>query len=308
MQTYSVPLDKIIRELGLEAIYLPDEAERLSIFSTDVNRPAILLASGYSEYFDNTRMQILGKVEMSYLATLSDDARRRALRLFFSQKPSAVVVSRALAIYGEMLELAKEFAVPLLRTSDTTSNFMAAAIAFLNVELAPCITRHGVLVEVYGEGILINGESGVGKSETAVELIKRGHRLVADDSVELRRVSNKTIVGSSPDNIRHYIELRGLGIINVLQVFGISAVKMTESIDLVVNLEKWTEGKSYSVIGIENCTTDILDIEIPCVTIPVSPGRNLAVIIEVAAMNNRLKKMGYDPVGEFLEKIGMDNE
>ncbi len=308
MQTYSVSLDKVIKELGLEVIYLPDEAERLSIFSTDINRPALLLSSSFTDYFDNKRMQILGKVEMSYLGTLSQERRIEALRLFFSQNPSAVVVSRALPIYDEMLLFAKEYAVPLLRTSDTTSNFMAAAIAYLNVELAPCITRHGVLVEVYGEGILINGESGVGKSETAVELIKRGHRLVADDSVELRRVSNKTIVGSSPDNIRHYVELRGLGIINVLQVFGISAVKMTESIDLVINLEKWTEGKSYSVIGIENYTTNILDIEIPCVTVPVSPGRNLAVIIEVAAMNNRLKKMGYDPVGEFLEKIGMNEE
>ncbi len=306
MQAYSVSLDKVIKELSLEEVFLPDVPENLNIFSADVNRPSLLLSAQYTEYFDNTRFQIFGKVEMSYISTLSDAKRREVLELFFSLKPACVVVTRALPMYPEMVEFAKVYQVPLVRTSDTTSNFMSAAIAYLNVELAPRISRHGVLVEVYGEGILITGESGVGKSETAVELIKRGHRLVADDSVELRRVSNKTIVGTAPENIRHYIELRGLGIINVRRIFGIASVKMTEKIDLVIHLEKWQDGKSYSVIGDENYTTSILDLEIPLVTIPVSPGRNLSIIIEVAAMNNRMKKMGYNPAADFLEKLGMD--
>ena len=305
MQTYSVSLDRVIAEFGLEVIHLPDAPENLHIYSTDVNRPSLLLSAKYTEYFDNTRIQIFGKVEMSYIATLEPERRREVLELFFSLKPSAVVVTRNIPIYDEMIEYATAYRVPLLRTSDTTSNFMSAAISFLNVELAPRISRHGVLVEIYGEGILITGDSGIGKSETAIELIKRGHRLVADDSVELRRVSNKTIVGSSPENIRHYIELRGLGIINVRRTFGIAAVQETEKIDLVIHLERWEAGKTYSVIGDEDHTIPILDLEIPYITVPVSPGRNLAILIEVAAMNNRMKRMGYNPAADFLEKIGM---
>jgi len=207
-----------------------------------------------------------------------------------------------------MTEMAKEYKVPILRTNDTTSSFMSALISFLNVELAPRITRHGVLVEVYGEGVLMLGESGVGKSETAIELIKRGHRLIADDAVEIRRVSSKTLVGSSPDNIRHFIELRGIGIINARRIFGIGSVKMTEKIDLVVNLEQWDQNKVYDRMGVESEKTKILGLDITSVTIPVKPGRNLAVIIEVAAMNNRQKKMGYNAAKELLHKLGLESE
>ena len=195
--------------------------------------------------------------------------------------------------------------LPLLRTADGTSQFMAGLIAELNVELAPRVTRHGVLVEVYGEGILLLGESGVGKSETAIELVKRGHRLIADDAVEIRKVSNKTLVGSSPENIRHFMELRGVGIINARRLFGIGAVKMTEKINMVVQLELWDATKVYDRMGMNDEYIEMLGIEVPSLTIPVKPGRNLAIIIEVAAMNNRQKRMGYNAAQELLEKLGM---
>ena len=203
---------------------------------------------------------------------------------------------------------AAEYGVPLLRTAETTSDFTSALIAFLNLSLAPRVTRHGVLVEVYGEGILLLGESGVGKSETAIELIKRGHRLIADDAVEIRRVSNKSLVGTAPDNIRHFIELRGIGIINASRIFGAGAVKITEKIDLIINLEIWDVNKVYDRMGLDNQTTEILGLEIPSLTIPVKPGRNLAVIIEVAAMNSRQKKLGYNAAKDLLKRLGMTDE
>lgn len=195
-----------------------------------------------------------------------------------------------------------------MRTGESTSDFTSALIAFLNLHLAPRVTRHGVLVEVYGEGILLLGESGVGKSETAIELIKRGHRLIADDAVEIRRVSNKSLVGTAPDNIRHFIELRGIGIINASRIFGAGAVKLTEKIDLIINLEQWDMNKVYDRMGLENQTTEILELEIPSLTIPVKPGRNLAVIIEVAAMNSRQKKLGYNAAEDLLKKLGMADD
>ena len=204
-----------------------------------------------------------------------------------------------------MIEAAKQNQVPIVRTQDATSSFMAALISFLNVELAPRITRHGVLVEVYGEGMLILGDSGVGKSETAIELVKRGHRLIADDAVEIRRVSNKSLVGTSPENIRHFVELRGIGIINARRLFGMGAVKTTEKIDMIVKLEHWDASKTYDRMGIENEYTTILGNRVPSLTIPVKPGRNLAIILEVAAMNNRQKKMGYNAAQELLKKLGM---
>ena len=205
-----------------------------------------------------------------------------------------------------MLELAKEYEVPLLRSKESTSNFIAGLIAFLNLTLAPRITRHGVLIEIYGEGVFITGESGVGKSETAIELVKRGHRLVADDAVEIRKVSNISLVGSSPDNIRHFLELRGIGIINARRLFGIGAVKMTEKIDLVVELEQWNSEKVYDRMGVDSEFVSLLGVKIPSLTIPVKPGRNLAVILEVAAMNNRQKKMGYNAARELLNRLGME--
>ena len=205
-----------------------------------------------------------------------------------------------------MIELAQKYEIPVLRSKDGTSNFVAALIAFLNLNLAPRITRHGVLIEIYGEGVLILGESGVGKSETAIELVKRGHRLVADDAVEIRKVSNISLLGTSPDNIRHFLELRGIGIINARRLFGVGAVKVTEKIDLVVELEIWNPEKLYDRMGVDNEYVSILGVNVPSVTIPVKPGRNLAVILEVAAMNARQKKMGYNAAHELLGRLGFD--
>lgn len=305
MQIYTISVDKVIKELHLETIYLPAPAETLHVSSSDVNRPALLLA-GFTDYFDNRRVQACGRVEMSYLSQLPDKERETAIDRLYSFKPPAVVYTRGLPIDDYTLSCAKKYGVPVLRSSDSTSNFMSASIAYLNVELAPRITRHGVLVEVYGEGILILGESGVGKSETAIELLKRGHRLIADDAVDLRRVSNKTIVGSSPANIRHFIELRGVGVINVRRIFGIGAVKVTEKVNLIIVLEQWDSDKFYSTIDTKGKTMDILDVEIPVITIPVKPGRNLAVIIEVAAMNNRQSSMGFNAAEELMRRLGMD--
>lgn len=222
---------------------------------------------------------------------------------FFGQKPAAVIISHNLTPLPEMIASAKMHGVPLLVTKERTSPFMAALIAYLNVQLAPRITRHGVLVEVYGEGLLLLGDSGVGKSETAIELVKRGHRLIADDAVEIKRVSARTLVGSAPAIIRHYVELRGIGIVDVRRIFGMGAVKDTQGIDLVINLEPWIQGKMYDRLGLDNETMNILGIEVPSITIPVKPGRNLAIILEIAAMNNRQKKMGYNTAEEFNRKL-----
>ena len=216
-----------------------------------------------------------------------------------------MVVTRSLPVFPEMIDAAKLYEVPILRTADPTSSFMSSLISILNVELAPRITRHGVLVEVYGEGMLLLGESGVGKSETAVELVKRGHRLIADDAVEIRKVSNRTLVGTSPENIRHFLEMRGVGIINARRLFGMGAVKVTEKVDLIVQLEIWDPTKTHDRMGMENEYLNILGVDIPTITIPVKPGRNLAIILEVAAMNNRQKKMGYNAAQELMQRLGM---
>jgi HPr kinase/phosphorylase len=273
---------------------------------SDISRPGLQFA-GYYDYFDCNRIQLLGMNEINYLTELTDEERAHRLDVFFSKKPIAVIIARSLKISDVVREKAEKYAVPLLHTESETSSFSAALISYLKVQLAPRITRHGVLVEVYGEGVLMLGESGAGKSETAIELIKRGHRLIADDAVEIRRVSDKTLVGTAPENIRHFIELRGIGIINARRIFGIGSVKMTEKIDLVINLENWDSNKVYDRMGLVNETTSILDLDVPSVTIPVKPGRNLAVIIEVAAMNNRQKRMGYNSAQELLNRLGMDS-
>lgn len=301
---FSVSLAKIIKEFSLETIYLPKDPEEILVTNAEVNRPGLQLA-GYYEFFDSERVQIIGKSEESYLCELEDEKLIKCMEDFFSRTPPMVIVSRGLEVSERMRSAAEQYNVPLLRTEDSTSNFLSSLIAFLNVQLAPRITRHGVLVEVYGEGVLLLGESGVGKSETAIELVKRGHRLIADDAVELRRVSSRSLVGSSPDNIRHFIELRGIGIINASRIFGAGAVKLTEKIDMIINLEPWDADKVYDRMGLENEKTEILGITIPSLTIPVKPGRNLAVIIEVASMNNRQKKMGYNAAHDLLKKLGM---
>lgn len=304
---FKVSLSKVIEEFKLETIYIHRNPEEIMIDETDVNRPSLQL-TGFYEYFNPERIQIIGKVEFAYLSTIDEKTRRESLRMLFSQKISALIITRELPYFAEMLEFAKEYEVPLLRSKESTSNFMSGLIAFLNLNLAPRVTRHGVLIEIYGEGVFITGESGVGKSETAIELVKRGHRLVADDAVEIRKVSNISLVGSSPDNIRHFLELRGIGIINARRLFGIGAVKMTEKLDLVVELEQWNPEKIYDRMGVDTEYVSLLGVKIPSLTIPVKPGRNLAVILEVAAMNNRQKKMGYNAAAELLHRLGMESD
>ena len=304
---FKVSLKKIIDELSLEVIYTPEETEKIFVDENEVNRPGFQLM-GFYEYFNPERIQIVGKMEFAYLSTLDDKTRYDRIKTLMSYKIPALIIARELPFFPEMEELAKEFEVPLLRSKESTSAFMASLIAFLNLNLAPRITRHGVLIEIYGEGVFITGESGVGKSETAIELVKRGHRLVADDAVEIKKVSNISLVGSSPDNIRHFLELRGIGIINARRLFGMGAIKMTEKIDLVVEMEQWDPEKIYDRMGVDTEFVSILGVKIPSLTIPVKPGRNLAVILEVAAMNNRQKKMGYNAAQELLDRLGMDSD
>ena len=306
MSEFSVSLAKLAEEANLTVAYTPCELEKVMVTATEVYRPGILLA-GYYENFDNKRVQIIGLTEMSYLEELSTSLRNTHLEKLFSFQPPAVILTRGMQPLSEMMQFAKQYGVPLLMSTEMTSALMGMLITTLNKELAPRITRHGVLVEVYGEGILILGDSGIGKSELAIELVKRGHRLVADDAVELRKVSNRQIMGTAPENIRHFIELRGVGIVNVARVFGVGAVKVSESLDLVVQLEAWDPTKNYQRTGLESEYYDILGVNIPSTIIPVSPGRNLAVVLETAAINNRQKKMGYNAAKELLIRLGLND-
>lgn len=304
-ENYTVTLSKIIKEIALEVIQMEENPDKILVSSTDVNRPGLELNRFY-DYYDTSRIVVFGNAETAFLNSCSHEQRKEVLDKIFSQKPPAAIIARSLEPCVELLEATKSNGVPLLGTSDTTSSLVAALVAFLNVELAQRITRHGVLVEVYGEGIFLVGDSGVGKSETAIELIKRGHRLIADDAVEIRKVSARSLVGQAPENIRHFVELRGIGIINARRIFGMGAVKISEKIDMVINLEIWDNTKVYDRMGLDNEYTEILGIRVPVLTIPVKPGRNLAIIIEVAAMNNRQKKMGYNAATELLRHLGMD--
>ena len=301
-ESYSVKLLKVIEEFNLESMYLPDLPENILISCTRVNRPGLQMV-GFYDHYEQQRLQIIGKVENLYLETLPKKERMMRLEDFFKSLPAGVIYTSSIDIDKSVIALAEKYRVPLLRTSKSTSDFMAALIAFLNVELGPRITRHGVLVEVYGEGILLLGDSGVGKSETAIELLKRGHRLIADDAVEIKRVSATSLVGRAPEIIRHYVELRGIGIVDVRRLFGMGAVKESEKIDLVINLESWQQDKMYDRLGLDEQTTEILGIKIPSIVLPVSSGRNLSVVIEVAAMNNRQKKMGYNTAEEFNKRL-----
>lgn len=301
---FSVSLDKIVEKLSLKVYYTPKPVEEIMISTNDVNRPGLEL-TGYFEFFDNSRIIILGNTEFSYLGRFGSEQQRHVLDAIFSFGPPAIVLARNYEPTNEIIASAEEHGIPILCSTDTTSSLVANLISFLNNALAPRITRHGVLVEVYGEGCLIIGDSGVGKSEAAIELIKRGHRLIADDAVEIKKVSNDRLMGSAPENIRHFIELRGIGIINARRLFGIGAVKLSEKIDMVINLELWDKKKVYDRMGIDNEYMQILGIDVPVVTIPVKPGRNISIIIEVAAMNNRQKKLGYNAAYELLESLGM---
>ncbi len=308
MGNFSVSLSKLIEKVSMEVVYMPQDQDKIQIEIAEVNRPGLFLA-GYYDFFDRLRLQIMGLAEMNFLSGLTPEKRYEALDRLFGQKPPAVIVCRSeeLEPFPEMQKLAEKYQVALLRSNETTCTLMGSLISMLNLELAPRITRHGVLVEVYGEGILILGDSGIGKSELAIELVKRGHRLVADDAVELRKVSNRQIMGTAPENIRHFIELRGIGIVNVARVFGVGAVKVSESLDLVVQLEAWDPTKNYQRTGLESEYYEILGVNIPSTSIPVSPGRNLAVVLETAAINNRQKKMGYNAAKELLIRLGLND-
>lgn len=302
MEEFSVPLRDVINEFQLEDVSDSNKLDDILIMTSDINRPGLQVA-GYLEYFGTDRIQTIGKGETAYLAELTPEERYSRLDDFFRCGFPCMVVARGLEIFPEMIAVSKKYNIPVLRTEDVTSRFLSGLIKYLNVQLAPRTTKHGVFVEVYGEGILILGESGVGKSETALELVKRGHRLVADDLVEIRKVSDKTLVGTAPDIIRHFIEIRGIGILDVKNLYGVGSVKMTENINLVLSLEFWDNKKNYDRLGLVDEFTEILGIMIPSLNIPVRPGRNLAIIAEVAAMNNRQKKMGYNAAKFFNERI-----
>jgi len=306
-EVYSVPLSELIKEFNLEILHMPER--EVIVTCRDVNRPGLPLA-GFFDHFEPQRIEIIGKVESVYLDQLSKEEHHKRVEAFFQRHPVAVVTTTGIDVSEDTLGLAEEYEIPILRTKQPTSAFMSALIGSLSTRLAPRITRHGVLVEVYGEGVLLLGDSGIGKSETAIELVKRGHRLIADDAVEIKRVSDKTLVGTAPEMIRHYVELRGIGIVDIRRIFGMGAVKMSEKIDLVVQIEFWDPEKSYDRFGTETEYIDIMGLKIPQYTIPVKPGRNLAVILEIAAMNHRQKKMGYNTGAELekklMESFGLD--
>ncbi len=301
-KTGKLPITKLIENFKLEVLYAPENMESVYITTSDVSRPGLQLV-GFSEYFDNSRIQIMGKVEFSYLERLGISERQERMNQFFSLGFPALVITRGLQIFPEMQDLAEQLQVPLLRCEHGTSQFMSMVIRYLSEQLAPRKTRHGVLCEIYGEGILIMGESGVGKSEAAIELVKRGHRLVADDAVEIKKISDSALIGTAPDVIKHFVEVRGIGIIDVKEIFGMGAIKNEQQIDMVIHLEPWEKDKQYDRLGMVDEYTNIMGINVPSLTIPVKLGRNIAVIVEVAAMNNRQKKMGYNAAVELNKRL-----
>ncbi len=300
--TAKLPLNRIIEEFSLEVLYEPKNIDQIIVTTSDINRPGLQLV-GFVEYFDSSRLQIMGKVEFTFLEQFSTEEREKRLERLFAMGFPALVITRGLQIFPEMTELAEKYNIPLLRCDFGSSQFMSMIIRYLNTQLAPTKTRHGVLCEIYGEGILIMGESGVGKSEAAIELVKRGHRLVADDAVEIRKISDTTLIGSSPEIIRHFVEVRGIGIIDIKEIFGMGAIKDEQQIDMVIHLEPWEKEKQYDRLGMVDEYTNIMGINVPSLTIPVKLGRNIAVIVEVAAMNNRQKKMGYNAAVELNKRL-----
>lgn len=296
-----VHLPELVERLKMAVVNRGADYESALVGIKDVNRPGLQLA-GYFDYFDERRLQVIGMAETKMLESMTSEQRSESFAKLFSYNIPALVVSRDLDIYPECLTMARKYQRTLLHTAETTVDFTTKVIELLTQLMAPTITRHGVLLDIYGEGVLITGDSGIGKSETAIELVKRGHRLVADDAVDIRRVSDQ-LIGKAPELIRHYIELRGIGVIDVQQLFGMSAVILEAQIDLVVHLEQWREDKFYDRFGLDEETVDILGVELPILTIPVMPGRNLAVIVEVAAMNNRHKKYGYNAAQKLAEEL-----
>ena len=298
----SIPLKTLVDEFQLEIAFASTDYEKIRLTVEDVARPGLQLA-GYFDHFEPMRLQVMGNVEMSYMQKLTQEERAITFDRLFSYKFPALLISRDIPVDPECIEMARKHNVTVLRSQEATSTIVSAIIAYLKSALAPSITRHGVLVEVYGEGLLLIGESGIGKSEAAIELLKRGHRLIADDAVEIKKVSSDSLVGAAPALIRNYVELRGIGIVNVAKLFGVGAVKAENQIDMVVNIVHWKANEVYDRLGLTEQFMDILDVKLPMNTIPVRPGRNLAVILEVAAMNNRQRKMGYNPAQEFTDQI-----
>lgn len=299
---YSVSLSDLVEEFDLKLLYKATDFDKIRITVDDVSRPGLQLA-GFFDHFEPMRLQVLGNVETSYLQKLSSEQRAIIFDHLLAYQIPALIIARNLEALPECLEMAQKHNITVLRSHETTSYIISSLIASLKAYLAPRVTRHGVLVEIYGEGILIIGDSGIGKSEAAIELVKRGHRLVADDAVEIKKISSKELTGSAPDVLRHYIELRGIGVINVAKLFGMGAVKDSAAIDLIINIVPWHDGEVYDRLGLESQYTDILGVKVPSITVPVTPGRNLAVIFEVAAMNNRQKRMGYNAAEEFTEQL-----
>ena len=302
IDTYSVALRELVKEFDLQIEYAATDYDSIRLTVPDLSRPGLQLA-GYFDHFEPVRLQVMGNVEISYLSKLSKTERILVLDRLFSYKFPALIICRDTPPDPECLAMARKHNVTLLRSKEVTSNIISAIISYLASAMAPRITRHGVLMDVLGEGILLTGESGIGKSEAAMELIKRGHRLVADDAVEIRRITGNTLVGTAPELIRNYIELRGIGIVNVARLFGMGAVRSDKKIDLVVNIVPWNTHEVYDRLGLEDQYMDILGVKVPMYTIPITPGRNLAVIMEVAAINNRQRKMGYNSAVEFTEQI-----
>ncbi len=298
----SVKLEQIIEKMKLENLTPELDISKIKITQPDINRPALQMA-GYFEHFEATRLQIIGFVEYTYMEGLPEARQRDVYNRLLSCDIPAMVFCRELKPNAIFTQVAIENNVPILMTKKATSAFMAEIIRWLNVKLAPCISVHGVLVDVFGEGVLITGESGIGKSEAALELIKRGHRLVTDDAVEIRKVSDDTLVGSAPDITKHFIELRGIGIVDVKTLFGVSSVKDTQTIDLVIRLEDWDKEKEYDRLGLEEEYTEYLGNKVVCHNIPIRPGRNLAIICESAAINHRQKKMGYNAAQELYRRV-----
>lgn len=298
----SVKMEKVVEKFKLENLTPDIDIKSIKISMPDVNRPALQMA-GYFEHFDSSRLQVIGFVEYTYMEGISEEQKRVVYDKLMSYDIPCVVFCRELQPDPIFLEIAHKYNRPVFSTKKNTSVFMAEAIRWLNVKLAPCISVHGVLVDVYGEGVLITGESGIGKSEAALELVKRGHRLVTDDAVEIRKVSDETLVGSAPDVTKHLIELRGIGIVDVKALFGAASVKDTQSIDMVIRLEDWDKDKEYDRLGLEEEYTEYLGNKVVCYTLPIRPGRNLAVICETAAVNHRQKKMGYNAAQELYTRV-----
>ena len=302
LDTYSVPLKKLVEEFSLEVAFASTDFDVIRVTVEDVARPGLQLA-GYFDHFEPMRLQIMGNAEMSYLGKRTAEERLQIFDRLFAYKFPALLIARDLLPDNECLEMAKKYNVNLLRTHEPTSTIISAIITYLKAALAPRITRHGVLMEVYGEGLLLTGDSGMGKSEAAVELLKRGHRLIADDAVEIRKISGHTLVGTAPELIRNYVEIRGIGVINVAKLFGMGAVRAENEINLVVQIVPWDQQKEYDRLGLDDQYLELMGVKIPMHTIPITPGRNLAVVLEVAAMNNRQRKMGYNAAVEFTEQI-----